>query len=218
VPGAVGAWRRELIERAGGFSADTLAEDQDLTLSIRKLGYKIGYEENAIAWTEAPDTVRGLARQRYRWAFGTLQCMWKHRDAILNPRYGALGWIAMPNVWIFQVLFPLVSPVMDLMLVYTLAIAGLERWQQPVGYSFTNLRRVLFYYALFLAVDWCAAGFAFILERRERWRLLWWLFLQRFCYRQVLYYVMVKSVATAARGALVGWGKLERKATVELRP
>ncbi|MEO8433387.1 MAG: glycosyltransferase [Pyrinomonadaceae bacterium] len=218
VPGAVGAWRRELIERAGGFSSDTLAEDQDLTLSIRRLGYKIGYEEEAIAWTEAPDTLRGLARQRYRWAFGTLQCMWKHRNALFNPRFGALGWIAMPNVWIFQILFPLISPVMDLMLIFTLISAGLERLEQPAGYSSTNLRQVLYYYALFLAVDWCAAGFAFILERREQWRLLWWLFLQRFCYRQVMYYVMIKSGAAAARGALVGWGKLERKATVELRP
>jgi cellulose synthase/poly-beta-1,6-N-acetylglucosamine synthase-like glycosyltransferase len=218
VPGAVGAWRRELLERVGGFSSDTLAEDQDLTLSIRKLGYNIGYEEDAIAWTEAPDTLRGLAGQRHRWAYGTLQCMWKHRDALFNPRYGALGWVAMPNVWIFQILFPLISPVMDLMLIYTLVAAGLERWQQPTGYSFTNLRQVLFYYALFLAVDWCAAGFAFMLERSERWRLLWWLFLQRFCYRQVMYYVMIKSVATATRGALVSWGKLERKATVELRP
>ncbi|HEY3027501.1 MAG TPA: glycosyltransferase [Pyrinomonadaceae bacterium] len=218
VPGAVGAWRRALLERVGGFSSDTLAEDQDLTLSIRKLGYNIGYEEDAIAWTEAPDSLRGLARQRHRWAYGTLQCMWKHRNALFNPRYGALGWIAMPNVWIFQILFPLISPVMDLMLVYTLLSAGLERLQQPAGYSFTNLRQVLFYYALFLAVDWCAAGFAFILERSERWRLLWWLFLQRFCYRQVMYYVMIKSVATATRGALVSWGKLERKATVELRP
>lgn len=218
VPGAVGAWRRELIREAGGFSSDTLAEDQDLTLNIRKLGYKIGYEEDAIAWTEAPDTLRGLARQRYRWAFGTLQCMWKHRSVLFNPRHGALGWVAMPNVWIFQVLFPLISPVMDLMLVYTLIGAGLERLEQPVGYSFTDLRRVLFYYALFLTVDWCAAGFAFLLERGERWRLLWWLFLQRFCYRQIMYYVMIKSVGTAVRGALVGWGKLERKATVELRP
>jgi len=72
--------------------------------------------------------------------------------------------------------------------------------------------------AVAVSVDWCAAGFAFLLERGERWRLLWWLFLQRFCYRQIMYYVMIKSVGTAVRGALVGWGKLERKATVELRP
>ncbi len=219
VPGAVGAWRHELIDRVGGFSSDTLAEDQDLTLRIRKLGYKIGYEEDATGWTEAPDRLRLLARQRFRWAYGTLQCMWKHRDALFNRRYGALGFVAMPNVWIFQVLFPLISPLMDLVLGYTLISAGLDWLQQPNGgNTFTNLRQVLFYYALFLAVDWCAAAFAFILERTERWRLLWWLFLQRFCYRQVMYYVMVKSVTTALHGAVVGWGKLERKATVEAQP
>ena len=218
VPGAVGAWRKDLIEKCGGFSSDTLAEDQDLTLQIRKLGYKIGYEETAIGWTEAPQTLRMLAKQRFRWAYGTLQCLWKHRDAMFRPGYGALGFVAMPNVWIFQILFPLISPVMDLILIYTLLSTLLDRLQQPSAFSFTNLRQVLFYYALFLAVDWSAACFAFFLERKERWRLLWWLFLQRFCYRQVMYYVMIKSVATAVNGAVVGWGKLERKATVEVQP
>jgi cellulose synthase/poly-beta-1,6-N-acetylglucosamine synthase-like glycosyltransferase/peptidoglycan/xylan/chitin deacetylase (PgdA/CDA1 family)/spore germination protein YaaH len=215
VPGAVGAWRRDLLEQAGGFPADTLAEDQDLTLRIRRMGYNIGYEENAIAWTEAPDRLRTLAKQRFRWAFGTLQCMRKHLDALFRPRYGALGFIALPNVWIFQILFPLISPVMDLMLFYTLIAAGIDRWQQPKGYSSTSLNQVLFYYALFLAIDWVTACFAFMLEKKENWRLLWWLFLQRFCYRQVMYYVMIKSVAVATRGAAVGWGKLDRKATVE---
>jgi hypothetical protein len=127
-----------------------------------------------------------------------------------------LDWvIAMPNVWIFQIVFALISPVMDLMLIYVLISSALDRWQQPTGYSSTNLQQVLFYYALFLAIDWASACFAFLLERRERWSLLWWLFLQRFCYRQVMYYVMIKSVAMAIRGPVVGWGKLERKATVE---
>lgn len=218
VPGAVGAWRRDLLVEVGGFPSDTLAEDQDLTLRIRRLGYRIGYEEEAIAWTEAPHNVRSLAKQRFRWAYGTLQCMWKHRDALFRPRYGALGFIAMPNVWIFQILFSLISPVMDLMLIYVLVASAFDRWQQPVGYTSTNLQQVLFYYALFLAIDWLSAGFAFLLERRERWRLLWWLFLQRFCYRQVMYYVMIKSVAMAIRGPIVGWGKLERQATVEAEP
>jgi cellulose synthase/poly-beta-1,6-N-acetylglucosamine synthase-like glycosyltransferase/peptidoglycan/xylan/chitin deacetylase (PgdA/CDA1 family)/spore germination protein YaaH len=215
VPGAVGAWRRELIEQSGGFESDTLAEDQDLTLRIRRMGYSIGYEEDAIAWTEAPDNLRALARQRFRWAYGTLQCMRKHMDALFRPRYGALGFIALPNVWIFQILFPLISPVMDLMLVYTLLVSLLDRLQQPAEYSSTPLEQVIFYYALFLAIDWLSAGFAFLLEKKERWRLLWWLFLQRFCYRQVMYYVMIKSVAVAMRGTTVGWGKLDRKATAE---
>jgi cellulose synthase/poly-beta-1,6-N-acetylglucosamine synthase-like glycosyltransferase len=218
VPGAVGAWRKDLLLEAGGFPADTLAEDQDLTLQIRQLGYKIGYEENAVAWTEAPQSLRTLAKQRFRWSYGTLQCMWKHQDALFRPRFGALGFIAMPNVWIFQILFPLISPVMDLILLYTIITNAIDWWQQPTGYTSTNLRQVLFYYALFLAIDWVMAGFAFLLERRERWSLLWWLFLQRFCYRQVMYYVMSKSVAMAIRGPVVGWGKLERKATAEAGP
>ena len=214
VPGAVGAWRRTLLTQIGGFASDTLAEDQDLTLKVRKLGYKIEYAEDAIGWTEAPDNLRGLAKQRFRWSFGTLQCMWKHRDALFRPRYGALGFLAMPNIWLFQILFPLISPLMDLLFVWTLLSNGIERMEHPQEYSVTNLHQVLFYYALFLAVDWLAAAFAFVLERREQWNLLWSLFLQRFCYRQVMYYVMVKSVWTAARGVVVGWGKLERKATV----
>lgn len=216
VPGAVGAWRKSLLELAGGFSSDTLAEDQDLTLRVRKLGYKIGYEESAIAWTEAPDTLDGLSRQRFRWSFGTLQCMWKHKGALFNPRYGSLGFIAMPNVWIFQILFPLISPVMDLMMLWSLVSAVINRLEHGAEYNSSNLKQVLFYYALFLLVDWSAAAFAYMLERREQWSLLWWLFLQRFGYRQVMYKVMVKTVVAAWRGAIVGWGKLERKATAEV--
>lgn len=214
VPGAVGAWRRELIVQAGGFTHDTLAEDADLTMAIRKQGYAIAYEDEAVALTEAPDTVRGFLRQRFRWMFGTMQAAWKHRDVLFRPRYGALGSVALPNVIIFQVLFPLVSPIMDLLLVWSLGTAALSHWQHPAEYSPDALWRVLFYYALFVAVDYLAAALAFALERKEDPWLLVWLFWQRFFYRQLMYYVAIKSTLTSLRGALVGWGKLERKATV----
>ncbi len=219
VPGSVGAWRRSILEQTGGFSPDTLAEDQDLTIQVRKLGYKIGYEEAAIGLTEAPDSLKNLAKQRFRWSYGTLQCMWKHKNALFNPRYGTLGFVAMPNVWIFQVFFPLISPIMDLMFVWTLVFAGLTSLshQQEYAHTPTNVNQVLFYYALFLAVDCAGALSAFLMERTEDKRLLVWLPIQRFGYRQVMYWVMVKSVFTAIRGAVVGWGKLERKATVEAR-
>ena len=134
VPGAVGAWRRELIEQAGGFHVDTLAEDQDLTLRIRRLGYNIGYEENAIAWTEAPRSF-ALAGASNDFAGPMARCSACASivDALFRPRYGALGFVALPNVWIFQILFPLISPVMDLMLVYTLLSAGLDWLQQPAA-------------------------------------------------------------------------------------
>lgn len=214
VPGAVGAWRRDLLEQVGGFASDTLAEDQDLTLKIRQLGYHIAYAADAVAYTEAPDTLRSLAKQRFRWSFGTLQCLWKHRGALFRPQFGTLGWLALPNVWLFQILFPLLAPLMDILFGWTLVSAALERLEHAHEYSASNLQQVLFYYGLFLVVDWLAAAWAFALEENEQWSLLWGLFWQRFCYRQLLYYVILKSLWTSLRGTIVGWGKLERKASV----
>ena len=205
-----------MIERTGGFDQSTLAEDADLTMAIRKLGCAIVYEDEALALTEAPDTVRGFIRQRYRWMFGTMQVAWKHADALFRPRYGALGFVALPNVMIFQVLFPLISPVMDLLLVGTLGIAAINYWHHPTDFSPDALWRVLFYYTLFVTVDYLTAILAFTLEQHENWSLLIFLFWQRFFYRQLMYYVAIKSTLNSLRGRLVGWGKLERKATVQV--
>ena len=214
VPGAVGAWRREVLEAADGFESNTLAEDQDLTLRVRMLGWRIAYAENAVAYTEAPDTFRGLSKQRFRWSFGTLQCMWKHRRALFNKKYGALGFVAMPNVWIFQILFPLVAPLMDLMFVWTLLNYLMQRLEHPHEFLASNFKEVVFYYIFFLVVDVAAAAVGFSFERGENRKLLWFLPIQRFGYRQVMYSVMVKSFKTAIKGATVGWNKIERKDTV----
>jgi len=210
------AGSRELLVRAGGFAEETLAEDADLTLALLRLGYKIDYEEEALAFTEAPDTVRGFVKQRFRWMYGTLQATWKHIDTLFRPRYGALGMFAIPNVLIFQILFPLISPVMDLLMLWSLVATGWARYQHPLDYTTDTLQRVLFYYALFFTLDLLATFVAFLLERKEDWRLLIWLVFQRFLYRQLMYYVAIKSTLTAIRGTVVGWGKLERKATVPM--
>jgi peptidoglycan-N-acetylglucosamine deacetylase len=222
VPGAVGAWRREALEQLGGFPADTLAEDQDLTLAVQKAGYHTLFDSEAIAWTEAPDTAGGLARQRFRWAYGTLQCLWKHHGVIFRPRYGALGMVALPQVWLFQIIFSVVSPLVDLLLVWQIIATGLDYLQHRGQFNDANLMKMLIYYAAFMAVDLAAAALAFAMERKEKWSLMWWLVLQRFGYRQLMYYVVVRSVWTAIRGPSVGWGKQDRKATVntsaELKP
>ncbi len=214
VPGSIGAWRRELILQAGGFANDTLAEDADLTLRILRMGYKITYEEEAVAYTEAPDTVRAFLKQRFRWMYGTLQAVWKHRDVLFHARYGGLAFVALPNVWLFQICFPLASPVMDFFALGSLTWMGWQRYQHPASYSTDGFEHVLFYYALFLAIDFLAACIALLLEHKEEWGLLAWQFLQRFFYRQLMYYVAIKSLTTAIHGRIVGWGKLERKATV----
>ena len=214
VPGAVGAWRKSLVLEAGGFTSETLAEDADLTLSILEMGYKVAYEDRAVAYTEAPDTVRDFLKQRFRWMYGTLQAAWKHRKVMFRPRYGALGLFALPNVFLFQVLFPLISPVLDLFVAGSLAVAFFQERFHPNDDAGQAFLHVLFYYAIFLAVDAGASILAFSLERDEEWRLLLWLPLQRFLYRQLMYFVAVKSVVVAVKGRTVGWGKLERKATV----
>jgi cellulose synthase/poly-beta-1,6-N-acetylglucosamine synthase-like glycosyltransferase/peptidoglycan/xylan/chitin deacetylase (PgdA/CDA1 family)/spore germination protein YaaH len=220
VPGAVGAWRRSLVQQVGGFKEDTLAEDQDLTLEMRRLGYRVAYADGAIAYTEAPDTLRGLAKQRFRWSFGTLQCTWKHRDAFFRPRYGSLGFIGLPNVFLFQLLLPAISPVADLMFLLSVVSVWINAMSHTVDgrltYGLTNLEQVLTYYAIFLLIDWLAAVLAFLMEPEEDKQLTWLVFLQRFAYRQVMYWVVVRSFAAALSGRLVGWGKLDRKATVEL--
>jgi cellulose synthase/poly-beta-1,6-N-acetylglucosamine synthase-like glycosyltransferase/peptidoglycan/xylan/chitin deacetylase (PgdA/CDA1 family)/spore germination protein YaaH len=214
VPGAVGAWRKDVVLAVGGFRGETLAEDQDLTISVHKAGYSVGYAQRAIAWTEAPDSLGGLARQRFRWSFGTLQCAWKHRDALLNPRFGTLGMVALPNTWLFQLILTALSPLADLLFVYGLVSVWMT-WQSfGESYALVDLYQILIFYAVFLVTDWLGAVIAFLMEPDEEYSLTWLIVLQRFAYRQVMYWVVLRSFFAAVRGRTVGWGSLERKATV----
>ena len=215
VPGAVGAWRRRAIIEAGGFSSSTLAEDADLTFAIIRRGHQVAYDDEALAYTEAPDNTINFVKQRFRWMYGTLQTIWKHKDTFLRKKYGALGFFSIPNVLVFQILFPLISPFMDLMMILSIIWAIWQNHYHPLDFSaFYTFKRIFFYYLFFLAIDLLTATIPFILEHRENWTLIIWLPLQRFYYRQLMYYVAIKATLTALKGGIVGWGKFERKATV----
>ncbi len=203
-----------MLLELGGFRSDTLAEDQDLTIAIQRAGYKVLFDASALAWTEAPATFGGLSKQRFRWAFGTLQCLWKYRGMTFNPRYGALGMVALPQVWLFQIFLTALAPLADLLLAWQLISQWIVRSQHGAEFSNNDLATVGIYYCVFVVVDLLAAIIGMIQEKREDWDLLWWLTLQRFGYRQLMYYVVVRSIATAIRGPSVGWGKLERTGTV----
>ena len=166
--------------------------------------------------TEAPDRLRGFLRQRFRWTYGILQSVYKHRDALFRGKYSSLGFVALPNVIIFQILFPLISPLIDLLTVTAIAVFELQRYYHGSTYSNAYLLRIALFYVMFLTVDYLTCILAFALERKEQWSLLLWVFWQRFLYRQVMYYVAVKSVLTALRGSAVAWVRVERKATVSL--
>ena len=202
VPGAISAIRKNAIDEAGGLSLQTLAEDTDLTLSLHRHRQRIVYVPDAIAWTEAPESVRTLARQRSRWAYGTLQCLWKHRDMVFNWNYRALGWFSLPSIWFFQMILVAVTPMVDLFLLASL----------PFGVW----RAVLPFIITFLAMDVILATLACLLEREP---IVWALRIlpMRLIYRPMLSYCIWKAILRAIKGAWVSWGKLERTASVPVR-
>jgi cellulose synthase/poly-beta-1,6-N-acetylglucosamine synthase-like glycosyltransferase/peptidoglycan/xylan/chitin deacetylase (PgdA/CDA1 family)/spore germination protein YaaH len=202
VPGAISAVRKEAINEAGGLSLETLAEDTDLTLCLHRQRQRIVYVPEAIAWTEAPETVRALARQRSRWAYGTLQCLWKHRDMVFNWNYRALGWFSLPSIWFFQIILVAITPMVDLFLLASLPFGV---WSAVLPFVIT-----------FLAMDVLLATLACILEREpilRAWRIL----PMRLIYRPMLSYCIWKAILRAIKGAWVSWGKLERTASVPVR-
>jgi len=220
VPGAVGAWRRDAILQAGGYTTDTMAEDMDLTWRIRRIGWRVDTETEAVGYTEAPDSFSALFKQRFRWAFGTLQCLWKHRRAL--GRYGWFGRLMLPSLWLFQIAYQALSPLVDLQILWALGKAveailrrDLTQDWQPFPVAASQLYVVVFMYAFFFVIELIGSAVAFKLDDEDP-RMLVWLFWQRFLYRQLMYAVLLKSLKTAISGIRAGWGKLERKGTVEL--
>jgi cellulose synthase/poly-beta-1,6-N-acetylglucosamine synthase-like glycosyltransferase/peptidoglycan/xylan/chitin deacetylase (PgdA/CDA1 family)/spore germination protein YaaH len=215
VPGAVGAWRLEAIRSVGGYPDDTLAEDQDLTIAIQRAGWKVHYDQFAVAWTESPENFKGLAKQRYRWAYGTLQCLWKHGSIIGRGKPRGLAWVGLPQAIVFQIVLAAISPIIDLALIVSFALTWLAVEQHGWDQTQHSIEKMLAYWLIFTAIDLLSAIVAFALERREKWSLLWLLIPQRIGYRQVMYYVVLKAITQALRGPLVGWGKLQRTGRVQ---
>jgi peptidoglycan-N-acetylglucosamine deacetylase len=214
VPGALGAWRKRAIEDSGGITADTVAEDADLTIAIRRLGWRVTYDEEAIAWTEAPETPGALIRQRFRWTFGTLQSFWKHSNTLFRPKYGTLGCIALPNIFVFQIMLPLISPLLDLLFFGSLLLWGLAQLhitQIPQLWTLADVQRSVVFFLGFLIIDVLTCVVAFALELHEDWTLLIPVLLQRFYYRQLMYIVLFRSVKEAVSGRPVGWRGVEHE-------
>ena len=214
VPGAIGMWRRKAVLEAGGYQTDTLAEDMDLTWTLRRAGHRLENEPEAYAYTEAPERFRPFFGQRFRWAYGTLQCLFKHRGAL--GRYGWFGRLALPTQWLFGVAFQALAPLVDLqilvslvMFLLTLAAPASENRAEAISHWQGDFYRFLAMYGLFLGAELIGAGVALRLEKKPLARLAP-LLVQRFVYRQLMYGVMYKSLIRAVAGGAAGWGKLSR--------
>jgi cellulose synthase/poly-beta-1,6-N-acetylglucosamine synthase-like glycosyltransferase/spore germination protein YaaH/peptidoglycan/xylan/chitin deacetylase (PgdA/CDA1 family) len=202
VPGAIGAWRKQVFKEIGYFTPDTLAEDTDMSLRILRKGYKIVIDEQAIAYTEAPENSRDFLKQRYRWNFGTLQCFWKHKKAFGWTENKSLGFIALPNMLLFQFIFPLFAPLLDILFV--------------LGFLSGNIKKSLLFYGCYLLTDFLICLFAFRLEKLSVKPLIP-LFLQRIIYRYLLLWVSWKSLFAALKGTRVSWNKLKRSGNLKVK-
>jgi cellulose synthase/poly-beta-1,6-N-acetylglucosamine synthase-like glycosyltransferase/peptidoglycan/xylan/chitin deacetylase (PgdA/CDA1 family)/spore germination protein YaaH len=202
VPGAIGAFRKSAVFKAGGFTSDTLAEDCDLTMRILKQGFIIKNCAEAVAYTEAPETLGALMKQRFRWSFGVIQSFWKNRDALFNKKFKFFGMVGMPNILIFQIVLPLFSPLADLMMI--------------IGLFGDKPGNILTYYVAFVLIDFLVAIIAFRMEK-EDYKKLVYIIPQRFIWRQLMYFVLFKSIRKALKGELSGWGVLKRTGNVKLK-
>ncbi|MBS0476620.1 MAG: glycosyltransferase family 2 protein, partial [Proteobacteria bacterium] len=214
VPGAVGAWRRQALDEVGGYPEDTLAEDQDLTIAIQRRGWRVAYDVEAIALTEAPSTFQALSKQRFRWSFGTLQCLWKHRAVLRKGRPRGLAWFGMPQAWLFQILFAAISPLIDLALLISIIGTTVRVHQHGWAQTQSDVLRMGIYWVAFVSIDLLAGWVAYRLEPTRQRFPAGLMLAQRLVYRQLMYTVVIRSIAAALRGGMVGWGKLERTGTV----
>ncbi|MBS1760849.1 MAG: glycosyltransferase [Bacteroidetes bacterium] len=205
VPGAIGAFNKEAVLAVGGFTTDTLAEDCDLTIRLLKNGGVIRNCSEAVAVTEAPETLRQFMKQRFRWTYGIMQSFWKNKEACFNPSYGTLGMVALPNILIFQIILPFIAPIADLLFVFSL----IWSWHDP-----DSLHRIFLFYGIFFLVDMGVSVMAFIFQK-EKFSKLLWLIPQRFIYRQLMYIVLFRSIRKAIKGEGQGWGVLKRTGNVK---
>ncbi|MBQ1093552.1 bifunctional polysaccharide deacetylase/glycosyltransferase family 2 protein [Streptomyces sp. B93] len=200
IPGAIGAFRREAVLGAGGMSEDTLAEDTDITIAMHRAGWRVVYQEHARAWTEAPGSLKQLWSQRYRWSYGTMQALWKHRKSLTDKGpSGRFGRVGMPLVVVFQIVTPVFAPLIDVFTAYSMI--------------FVDFKAALLAWLAVLGVQLVCAAYAFRLDR-EKYRYLLMMPLQQLAYRQMMYLVLIHSCVTALTGGRLRWQKLKRTGEV----
>ncbi|MEY2944011.1 MAG: hypothetical protein RLY97_2025, partial [Pseudomonadota bacterium] len=205
---------RSALDDVGGYPENTLAEDQDLTFAIQRKKWKVAYDEDAVAWTEAPENFAALSKQRFRWSYGTLQCLWKHRKIMRRGKPGGLAFIGMPQAWLFQIVFAIISPAIDLALIVSIIDTLLRIYQHGWAQTQSDVLRMALYWSAFSSIDAICAYIAYHSDPREKHFPLFLLLAQRFVYRQVMYSVVIRAVSAALHGVGTSWGKMERSGRV----
>jgi len=203
VPGAAGAFRVAAVRQVGGYQGDTVVEDADLSTALQRAGWRIPYEPAAVVWTEAPENLTDVVRQRRRWSYGTVQVVAKHRGAMLEPGSGNIGLVGLPWNLLSSVILPALGPFADLWLVY-LVFTG------QMGVAAGVL-------AFAVVADLVVSALA-VAADGERWSLVALAPLLRLLWRPLQLAVVIRSLRRWAVGADQQWDKVGRYDTVYLAP
>ena len=213
ISGAFGLFKRDSLRAIGGYQVDSIGEDMELVVRLRRAGIEQGeasrvvFVPEPVAWTEAPESLRVLGRQRDRWQRGLVDVVWRHRRLVCNPRYGAVGLVVTP----YFVLVELLGPVIE-----ALGVLGLAVW---FGLGLVDLRFAFFF--LLLVYGW---GLLFsigallldeLTSRRyeglaDRVLLVCWALIEPLGYRQLTVIWQLRGMIRAARGRS-DWGEMSRR-------
>ena len=212
ISGAFGVYKKQVVVEIGGYSNETDTEDLDLVVRLhrhmRSKGkkYRVVFVPDPVCWTEVPRRLDDLRRQRNRWHRGLVQTLWTNRGVMFNPRYGALGMLAFPHAFLFEMLGPFVETLgyLVVLLSFALGILDLE--------FFLLFFAVAILYGIFLSIS------AVLLEeisfrRYPGWvdltKLLVFSVVENFGYRQLLSLFKVKAFWDVLRRRRA-WGRMDR--------
>lgn len=213
ISGAFGLFHREAMIACGGYTHDTVGEDMELVLKLRRRAYEAGqrhrvlFVPDAVAWTEVPETVAVLGRQRDRWHRGLADVLWRHRRLIGNPKYGAMGLVGLPYFLIVELL----APVTELLGWVALAV-----W---VLMGALNAKVALLFFAIAYGLNAIHGTLAVLADElsfpryrrtRDRLMVIGWSMLETFGYRQLTVLWRVRGLWKFMRGR-TDWGKMERR-------
>jgi cellulose synthase/poly-beta-1,6-N-acetylglucosamine synthase-like glycosyltransferase len=213
ISGAFGLFQREAVLSAGGYLHDTVGEDMELVLRLKRLSYerggpgRIAFVPDPVAWTEVPESAKVLGRQRDRWHRGLADVLWRHRGMMFNPRYGITGLFVFP----YYVFVELLSPVIE--------AAGLVSLTFGLVFGVVDWKFAGLFYLTAYGLGTALTACTLILEDlsfhryetfRDRALLFWWALVENLGYRQVTVYWRLRGLWKFLRGRKE-WGAMERK-------
>jgi cellulose synthase/poly-beta-1,6-N-acetylglucosamine synthase-like glycosyltransferase len=217
VSGAFGMFRRDVVVAAGGYSRRSVGEDMELIVRLhrhlreRKAKYNVTFVPDPVAWTEVPESMRVLARQRDRWQRGLLQSLWAHRVMLFNPKYGRIGMVAYPYFWFMEGF----GPVIEVLGYAAFTVAVIFGWVAPEFVIAFLLLSMFAGISLSLAaIGLEELSFRRYTAPRDFSRLLALCVLENFGYRQFLAFARFRGVVMAGLGRM-SWGVMEKKGVLE---